>query len=337
MKKHQPGGQHFVVHEPEAKVVRQVFAWCLEGVPMLAIARRLNEAGILTKGSKLKNGGWQFPPGKWSKQTVKQMIQCRNYTGMHLCSGIEVPCPAIIDDVTWTAANARLEQNKAAHVGRPPANRYLLRTFLWCGHCGKRCTTFPNNGYPFYRCGNFNQVEYARHCDAKSIRVSLIEREAWEMVWSQLDARRLLSQARAYYEAQAKPDTALVASLRKEAARLRADETQILKMTQARMYTVEQGQKKQREIWDRLRHIDSQVAAASTVVEMPPRQQAEAAVRRIRGAQEPETHQSRRDILEGIVELRMTYYQGELTITGKIPMCAEPAQADTFDAKTAKE
>jgi site-specific DNA recombinase len=330
--KRQPGGQHFVIDEERAKVVRDVFRWSLQGMSMHAIARKLNEDGILSKGSP------RFPPGKWSMQTVKQMLTSPTYTGRHTCSGIEVPCPRIIDDATWTAVNAGLTEKNAKYVGRPSKNQYLLRSFLWCGKCGKRCITSPNHGYPFYRCGNIERRHYARRCDADGVRTSVIEREVWEMVWNLLDGRRLLEQARAYYDAMRKPDAATTgARLRKEATRLRTEETNILKMTKAGMYTVAQGQKEQQAIWEQLRQIDAQLAACNTVVEMPSLQQAEAAVRRIRGGCEPSTYQRRRNILEGIIELRMTYYEGDLTISGKIPMRTEPAQADTFGGKTAKK
>ena len=53
---------------------------------------------------------------------------------------------------------------------------------------------------------------------------------------------------------------------------------------------------------------------------LPPLRAAEATLREITSGSEPKTYECRCSILEGILDLRMTYYDGDLEIEGKMPM-----------------
>jgi hypothetical protein len=70
----------------------------------------------------------------------------------------------------------------------------------------------------------------------------------------------------------------------------------------------------------RIRQIEAELAAAGRVVSLPPLRAAEAALREITTGPEPTTYERRRNILEGILDLRTTYYDGELEIEGKVPV-----------------
>jgi len=77
---------------------------------------------------------------------------------------------------------------------------------------------------------------------------------------------------------------------------------------------------------DRIRQIDAELAAAGKVLSLPPLKQAEAAARMIADpANEPTSYEDRRTILEGIIDLRMKYFDGDLEITGAIPVPAASA------------
>ena len=53
---------------------------------------------------------------------------------------------------------------------------------------------------------------------------------------------------------------------------------------------------------------------------MPPLHAAHAALREITEGAEPETYEERRPILEGILDLRLKYANGDLEIEGKVPV-----------------
>ena len=153
----------------EAKVVQQVFRWyAQDGLSMYAITTRLNDAGILSAGYNGK------PGSLWSRTTVWQMLKSATYLGEHRCSGLTIPIPAIIDHATFEAVQRKLKENRQRLVGRP-SNQYLLRGYLWCAKCGRRCVTYPNNGYPNYRCGHIEYKPYRRLCHAPQIRTATLE------------------------------------------------------------------------------------------------------------------------------------------------------------------
>src|SRR5262249_19624802 len=154
------------------QVVRDVYEWRRVNTPTYRIVKMLNERGILSAGrwAKGSEGSIWVPPGPWGRQTVLQMLRNPTYAGRHMRSGIEVPCPAIIDEEAWHAVQRVTERSRQQHTGRP-SNKYLLRKFLWCDakHCGRRMITLPNHGHPLYRCGNIERKPYKRRCQAPGV------------------------------------------------------------------------------------------------------------------------------------------------------------------------
>ena len=73
------GGNHqgeFVVNEPEAEIVRQMYQWLIiERLSCYQIAKRLSEQGVPTRGDinpvVVKQNGY----GKWSGTTIRQMLR----------------------------------------------------------------------------------------------------------------------------------------------------------------------------------------------------------------------------------------------------------------------
>ena len=66
---------------------------------------------------------------------------------------------------------------------------------------------------------------------------------------------------------------------------------------------------------------------------LPPLRELEASLREITSGDEPETYEERRDILEGLLDLRVTYADGELEITGQVPYMDPAAAATPKDGK----
>jgi site-specific DNA recombinase len=321
-------GARLEIDPIKAEIVRDIFRWRLEGMSMYGIAKRLNEAGILSKGYNGKAGG------RWSKTVIVQMLRSRTYIGQHVCSGIVVPCPRIIDDETFHAVQKRRDADYQRLVGRP-SNKYLLRRFLWCGKCTRRCIRSGENGRKgclkriYYRCGNIEYKPFKRRCDALGVEVNLIESAAWDAIWARLkNPALLLSLGQAYYDGLPKPEGDAAHALEREAARL----TQRIKTTRQMMrdsaIDYAEGLTAIRQDETRIRQIEEELRAAGSVVSLPPLHVAEAAVREIVTGPEPKTYERKRDILEGILDLRLNYFDGDLEITGKVPMPAVALPAD---------
>lgn len=177
------------IYEPEAVIVRQMFEWYVRGeaqsgpLAVAEICKRLEARGILppeTDKGRSSNT-------TWSRASVRQMLRNEIYAGQVYYGKerlgpkeyetqslwertrpvpreewirVDLPDMALIDSVTFEAAQQRAERN------REMANRrrhdYLLSGYLTCGHCkwamgGVRNTQHKKSGeyvQCFYRCPN---------------------------------------------------------------------------------------------------------------------------------------------------------------------------------------
>jgi hypothetical protein len=60
-----------VINDEQAKVVRDIFRWYLDGASVLGIIRKLSDAGIHSPAGK----------GTWSKRSIEKMLENEKYTG----------------------------------------------------------------------------------------------------------------------------------------------------------------------------------------------------------------------------------------------------------------
>jgi site-specific DNA recombinase len=347
IKKDQPNGSRLEIDPRDSsisglsmvEVVREVYNLRKANTPTYQIVKSLNQRGILSAGywgKKNLDGtrNW-VPPALWGRQTVLQMLKNPTYAGRHTRSGIVVPCPAIIDEETWNAVQRVTEQSRQQHTGRP-SNRYLLRTFLWCGakSCSRRMITSPNHGHPLYFCGNIEYKPYKRRCLAPGVSMAILESAAWKSVWNLLkDPALLLKLGRDYYEAMGTPEGESTDTLERERQRLATKVATTRDMMQDNLIAYAKGKADIRACEDRIRQIEQELAAAGRVVSLPPLNVAKAALREITTGAEPETYDERRPLLEGILDLRMNYYDGDLEIEGKVPMPAAVASTGSGKKK----
>ena len=71
------------MNEEEAEVVRMIFEWYIHGddtgqpLAVTAIAARLTERRILTRGDVARPGGFRrkYPPGVWSESVVNTILR----------------------------------------------------------------------------------------------------------------------------------------------------------------------------------------------------------------------------------------------------------------------
>lgn len=128
----------FVVHDEEARIVRQIFDWYIdEGLGYNKVAERLTEMGIPTWGDKRpdkvnKDSDW----GVWNPSTIRVIIRNRAYTGeWRYYTGDTVDVPPIIDKDRWLAAQR--VRRESYHPARYNAEHdYLLQRRAKCGECG---------------------------------------------------------------------------------------------------------------------------------------------------------------------------------------------------------
>ena len=125
-------GNKLVINKDEEKWVKAIFAWYRENQSIKYIQQKLRESYIQARRG-----------GTFSTGSLQALLKNTHYTGSYIFTDgvsnetVEVKCPRIIDDALWNYCQKRRENiikrkgqlNRATHVS-------LLKTFMWCGHCG---------------------------------------------------------------------------------------------------------------------------------------------------------------------------------------------------------
>ena len=152
------------INPEEAAIVRNIYRRFLEGESLSAIARHLTESGV--KGTL--NGSWT------RTEQIRNILSNEKYTGNALLwksfrnnhiekkqrpNRGELPMfyaegthPAIIDDETFAAAQARLTEISARseHWARP--SRSAFSGLIVCGQCGQKYKRVKNHQYFAWNC-----------------------------------------------------------------------------------------------------------------------------------------------------------------------------------------
>jgi site-specific DNA recombinase len=129
----EPHGGRFEIEEAEAALVRRIYAMCLEGMSLRAIAWQLTTEGLPTPlERRAVDRTWRrFPPGTWQPTTIRDLLTSEAYTGRAAwgkrqnlphttrrrrtpeSDWIPLAIPAILDVATFQAAKTALTRHKA--------------------------------------------------------------------------------------------------------------------------------------------------------------------------------------------------------------------------------
>ena len=207
-----------VIHEPEARIVRQVFDWYVHGadgerLSMPSLARRLTAICVPTwEDVHGLTGQKKRARGVWAAGSVAHMLHYEAYKGTwhYGKTGkkrenpreewIAVSVPAIVSADLWEAAQKQAKRNRR-RAGRAATHEYLLRYRLTCS-CGYavQCQAKHNrlaNGtmrhYLYYSCGGIRR-QSVRECEMPSFRADQVDAAVWIRVRGWLLEPKLLMQ-----------------------------------------------------------------------------------------------------------------------------------------------
>ena len=192
---------HWIVDEPAAKVVRQIFQLSISGLGPTQIAKKLRSEGVLTPSEYLHSIGVNCPvkppvyPHNWCSSTVAAILDRQEYTGdtvnfrsfrqsFKLKKRLDKPQeewkifpdthPAIIDRETFA-----LVQNLRQHRRRPTRTGIvsMFSGLLYCADCGSKLGYSATNNYKreqaFFFCSAYR--ENSNVCSAHFIREKVVE------------------------------------------------------------------------------------------------------------------------------------------------------------------
>jgi len=205
------------IHEEEAAMVRQIFAWYAEeGATLYSTLQKLNRSPWKPRaGGKL-----------WSGATVLRMLHCEWYIGTAYYNRtknrrndqsvsnyparkpprrivtlrpkdewIAVSVPALIDDTQFARVQERIQENRRFAKRRQKREGvFLLKGLLKCGRCGhayigethvetrSNCTEYQ---YQYYLCGlRMAPLPHAvgTRCQNKRLRAAGVDEIVWTTV-----------------------------------------------------------------------------------------------------------------------------------------------------------
>jgi len=198
----------YIIREPQASLVRDMFNWYADGrFSLAAMAKHLNTQGIppprggrfwreSSVGSILKNPVYRGEAcfGKHQKRMDESRVgQPHALTGKPITSParyqlsddyVTIPCPPLVSEELWEAAQARFDMNRNSQSGNPMRLK-MLSGLVYCPECGGAMVYKPerinNKGvlvYAHYTCGSHikkQRLEGAAFCNAKTYRQAVQE------------------------------------------------------------------------------------------------------------------------------------------------------------------
>ena len=187
----------YVIHEPEAEIVRRIFALCASGVGTHRIASILNREGVPSPKAAVR------PGARWCPATVRRLLNCPSYKGeeyrgrarssggarlrvpksdwIKMPDGVRPPLvPADLWDECQGAIRAR-----AARTGHARACASVMRGHLFCSECGavmiRRYSGKGKYIYEKYKCGS-RWRRFETDCRGKGIAQTAMDEWAWAVV-----------------------------------------------------------------------------------------------------------------------------------------------------------
>lgn len=175
--------------ENAAPVVRQIFEWAADGVPLNQMVKRLNEAGILTPSRYKSSCGLikhenLMGSGVWQTMTVAKILSDEVYTGDMVQGKTTVighkqfPVPPedwiivqgthepLVSREIFEQAQAARERaaRKYTRTTKTPYSENILRGRIFCGCCGKplhrqRSKNKNRSDDYFYRCISNDRIK----------------------------------------------------------------------------------------------------------------------------------------------------------------------------------
>jgi site-specific DNA recombinase len=210
----EPHGGRFEIDEEEAALVRRIYAMCLGGMSLRAIARQLTAEGLPTPlERRAVDRTWRrFPAGTWQPTTVRNLLTSETYTGRAAwgkhqnlphstrrqrtpeSQWISLAIPPIIDAATFQAAKTALTRHKQTATRNRKHDYLFVGARLRCGRCGRGMTGASRRpGGWYYRCNSrYTITDRALRCSG-SLHTDVVEQRVWAAIMRVLEQPELIA------------------------------------------------------------------------------------------------------------------------------------------------
>lgn len=226
---------HLEVYEPEATIVRRIFAdYVHNDLSTRQIALHLNRDGIPSPSGK----------ATWGPSTIGRILRNEAYVGRVYYNRTEsvvdprpgkrtrqvlrpreqwipIPVATVLSEDTFEAAQGVSRDNSQWSPRRAQAGHWLLRKLVRCGHCGVSVACHKMRGrngtfHHYYYCRNHDPLRAGgehRRCPERNIRADELDAFVFEQVRAtMLRPEMLLAGESAVSTCRETPDDELLAA-----------------------------------------------------------------------------------------------------------------------------
>lgn len=159
---------HYVIDEPRAAVIREIFTRVAAREPFVDICRDLNCRGIPSLSGK-----------PWGRSSFNRLLANERYRGIYIYSDVRVEdgIPRIISDELFYKVQEVLTTKTNPRGRHRDAEDYLLTGKLFCGKCGSPMIGMSGKSkagdlHYYYAC---QKRRRERSCDKRNVRRDDIE------------------------------------------------------------------------------------------------------------------------------------------------------------------
>ena len=178
------------IEEYQGAVIRKMYRWLTEEkLSTWAIAKRLSDNGVPTARSA----------ARWQPMAVYKMLTNPAYKGEYQYHHsadevVIIPVPPIVDQTTWKAAQAQMQENSRFSSRNNKLHQYLLRGLICCPRCGGAYTGYVQRGTRGYKCNRAHWASSStgQKCPPGAIPAQPVEDAVWDAVADALRRPELL-------------------------------------------------------------------------------------------------------------------------------------------------
>ena len=160
---------HYVIDEPKAAIVQEIFTRVACGEPFVDIYNSLNARGLKTSRKK-----------PWGRSSFQKILSNERYRGVYIYGDVrkEGGIPRIISDELFFKVQEVLKTKKNPQGRHRVNGDYLLTGKLFCGKCKSPMTGISGTGrtgklHYYYVC---QKRRAEKTCDKKNVRRDDIEK-----------------------------------------------------------------------------------------------------------------------------------------------------------------
>lgn len=250
---------NYIINEEETEMIRKIYAWYISGDEsgkLLGAGAIADKLTLLEYPTKKNNG--------WNRVTVRKILTNEMYTGVAYAfkirkekigpkkfkiterpnkDWIPIPIPAIIDNLTFEAAQLQAKVNSSLSK-RNTKHEYLLRGLVECPVCGKKMSIRHSRNNTYFSCntgkrGNNKGLNLSPQCGVRNIPVDDLENLFWVYMNKLKDEPELLNKMLVKKHDYTEEIKILIGKLNKKEAKLKDYKEKILKLFRQESITEE--------------------------------------------------------------------------------------------------